>query len=205
MRRHPIEANGTAAPRRNSRSDLSIKASRVGQSKRSSSPEQSTSSFSAKLRALRPLAGSVSRLPVLVAGLCASCAQAPPSAFQGASLPRLGESKQMPIEVCMPAGQRAYLSRLVCPGGDPPSYKRVGSFGNRNDVPKKLPPNEEQALLERVMRGAPLQAGEVDYHVVDGYELSCGETRRILFLDMYHCHQLPPTVAPHGFTLRAAK
>lgn len=111
----------------------------------------------------------------------------------------------MAIEVCMPTGQRAYLARLVCASGEPPSYKRVGSFGNRNAFPKNLPPGEERALFERVMRGEPMKPGEVDYHVVDGYELACGETRRIVYLDMYHCHQPAPAVVPHGFTLRAVK
>ena len=52
------------------------------------------------------------------------------------------------------------------------------------------------------MSGAPLKSGEPDYHVIDGYELSCGPAKRMVYMDMYHCHQAPPNQVPEGFQVR---
>ena len=133
--------------------------------------------------------------------LCAEPPRNPPEAPAGF----VGESKQSAIEVCNPAGERAYLSRLVCSGGESPTYKRMGSFGGRNEFPKNLSAEQTSVLVQRVISGAPLQPGEPDYHVIDGYEVICGEVKRVVYLDMYHCDQAPPTVAPRGFTLRPAE
>lgn len=110
-----------------------------------------------------------------------------------------GESKQTAIEVCTPAGQRAYLSRLVCPDGAAARYNRVGSFGNRNEIPGNLAPEQQKEMLERLRRSTPLQPGQPDYHVVDGYEVACGDVKRLLFMDMYHCEAPPPDRVPRGF------
>ncbi len=108
--------------------------------------------------------------------------------------PGLGDTKAMAIEVCMPPGQRAYLNRLLCADGSKPSYFRVGNFGSRNEVPPKLS-DEDQA---RLMLGK-LQPDDPDLHIVDGYQVSCGETKRMVYMDMYHCKQAPPTTVPAGF------
>ena len=112
--------------------------------------------------------------------------------------PGLGDTKATAIEVCMPPGQRAYLNRLLCADGSKPSYFRVGNFGPRNEVPPNLS-DEDQA---RLMLGK-LQPGDPDLHIVDGYQVSCGETKRMVYMDMYHCKQAPPTAVPAGFGKQA--
>lgn len=59
-----------------------------------------------------------------------------------------------------------------------------------------------EAMFERNLSGRALQPGELDHHVVDGYEVNCGAARRVLFMDMYHCNSAPPDGAPPGFTLK---
>lgn len=120
----------------------------------------------------------------------------------------LGESKASAIEVCRPEGQRAYLSRLVCGDGASPHYRRVGSFGNRTELPNNantLSKEEQNALLDSILGRTPRQAGEPDYHIVDVYEVACGSERRSLYMDMYHCDAQPPGEAPPGFTMRPEK
>jgi hypothetical protein len=106
-------------------------------------------------------------------------------AAQTAPLP--GETKQSPIEVCKPEGERDYLSKLTCPAGDVPSYRRLGSYGERNPLPKNISRAEFNAILESMMRYDALQPGETDHHVIDGYEFACGAQKRIIYMDMYHC------------------
>ena len=63
-----------------------------------------------------------------------------------------------PVKVRMPLGERAYLDRLRCPDGAPPSYNRQGS-------------------------GGPAADG----HIVDFYEVICqGRGKVIIIMDMYH-------------------
>jgi hypothetical protein len=59
----------------------------------------------------------------------------------------------------------------------------------------------QMPLSEQVAsaRGYPLQPGEVDYHVVDGYAVTCGTSKRLIYLDMYHCHQPPRTMRRPDF------
>jgi hypothetical protein len=147
----------------------------------------------------------LSRILLLcLAVLSASCASSPPVQVQPATV-GIGESKQTAIEVCKPAGERAYLSRLVCSTGQSPTFKRVGSIGSRNEIPNSLSAEQQKVLLDKLLRYTPLQPGEPDYHVIDGYEVVCGEEKRIVFLDMYHCDQPPPSAAIRGFTIRAPK
>ena len=42
-------------------------------------------------------------------------------------------------------------------------------------------------------------SGDPDLHIVDGYQVSCGETKRMVYMDMYHCKQASPTKVPAGF------
>lgn len=117
----------------------------------------------------------------------------------------LGASKESAIEVCRPAGQRAYLDRLQCADGSPVTYRRVGSFGARTELPQNLSDKEQAALLDKAIRGTPLQPGEPDHHVVDGYEVSCGQAKRIVYMDMYHCDRPATTEVPAGFTVRSSR
>ena len=66
-------------------------------------------------------------------------------------------SKERPVRAFMPAGEREYIMRLRCPGGNEPLFERVGSFG----------------------RG-PYG------NIIDGYSLKCGDAESILYIDMYH-------------------
>jgi hypothetical protein len=131
------------------------------------------------------------------------CATAPsPQDSSAPPPPGFGETSDTAIEVCMPRGERAYLDLLQCSDGSPAAYRRVGNFGRRNNPPGNLSQEQQSELLLRTIGGAPLRPGEQDYHVVDGYEVSCGAVKRMIYTDMYHCHQAPPTEAPRGFQLR---
>jgi hypothetical protein len=132
------------------------------------------------------------------------CANQPnvPASSEEKKPPGLGETKTTAIEVCRPQGQRAYLDRLQCSDGSSATYRRVSNVGERNPVPSNLTQAQQSALLNKLISGAPLQPGEPDYHIVDMYEVSCGNTKRMVFMDMYHCHQSPPNEAPTGFVLR---
>ena len=106
-----------------------------------------------------------------------------------------------PIEVCKPEGQRRYLARLVCPNRQHPEFRRVGSVGPRAPIPEAV----LEANLARWLAAASayqgLEAGDPDYHMVDHYELDCGDSSTSLYLDMYHCDAPPPDAAPRGFDL----
>jgi len=84
----------------------------------------------------------------------------------------LGE-KGNPVRVHMPPGQHAYLSRLVCSNGAPPTFRRVGNFG----------------------------VG-VYGTVIDGYDVDCAGTKRLVYMDMYHPDYIERRPVP-GFTIRA--
>lgn len=121
----------------------------------------------------------------------------------------LGASKATAIEVCMPAGQRAYLSRLRCPDGTAPGFQRSGSAGPRTEYPPQQPGESDEAYAGRVFGsssarlGAPLAVGETDHHVIDIYRLTCGQSTVTLFLDMYHCPDPKPREAPPGMSIVA--
>jgi hypothetical protein len=126
------------------------------------------------------------------------CATAPPARTAG-----LGEIKATAIEVCRPQGQRAYLDRLQCAdSGLAPSYRRVGSFGDRSDPPQQLNTEQSAVALDQILTVRPLKPGEPDYHIIDGYEVVCGATKRMIYMDMYHCDKPPPSAVPAGFERR---
>jgi len=83
-------------------------------------------------------------------------------------------SRDNPVRVNMPEGERGYLGRLRCANDAAPSFSRTGSFG-------------------------PGPFGSI----LDGYDVLCADSepaRSMLFLDMYHPEH-DETVAPPGFTL----
>jgi len=106
-----------------------------------------------------------------------------------------GETKKDAIEVCLPSGQHSFLADLQCPDGKAPRYHRVGSVGSRNPMPEEM--DFKPSLMDPTYR---LKKGEVDYHVVDKYEVACSEKTHTLFFDMYHCGDPKPWKAPRGFT-----
>lgn len=82
-------------------------------------------------------------------------------------------SKDNPARVNMPDGQRAYLRRLRCADGEPPSFSRSGSVG-------------------------PGPFGSI----VDAYRVDCGDSGpkgAVVYMDMYHPEH-EETAAPPGFT-----
>jgi len=85
---------------------------------------------------------------------------------------RFGYDKTNPIPVCMPAGERDYLSRLRCRCGEPFMFHRKGSFGSGPDK-----------------------------HVMDGYELICRNRLHhiTLYMDMYHAG--PSSQVPEELTI----
>ncbi len=83
-------------------------------------------------------------------------------------------SEENPVRVNMPAGQRAYLSRLRCADGKAPTFHRIGSAG---DGPYGT--------------------------IMDGYQVDCPGSQpasNVIFLDMYHPNHVE-TKAPPGYTI----
>lgn len=142
-----------------------------------------------------PLRHGIAALASIIAS---SCATVPDTQAPSDTEPGYGESRATAIEVCRVDGQRAYLARLVCPGGEAATYDHIGNAGPRNDLPADKPLSEQVSSARR----DPLPPGEVDYHVVDVYAFACGASTANLYLDMYHCHQQGPTRAPPGYTLK---
>ncbi|MBX3500264.1 MAG: hypothetical protein KF889_12525 [Alphaproteobacteria bacterium] len=81
--------------------------------------------------------------------------------------------KGNPVRVHRPAGQRAYLARLLCTGGGTPTFSRIGSFG----------------------------VGPYGT-IVDAYNVACGANAARVFMDMYHPGHVEGRAVP-GFTIRA--
>lgn len=110
-----------------------------------------------------------------------------------------GTSKENAIEVCRPAGERAYLSQLRCPDGDVPEFDRIGSYGRRTQpLPGAPSVGVTDSLRDPERR---VQPGEVDIHVIDGYRVVCDGEAYLVFLDMYHCGDPPTSVVPPGFSM----
>lgn len=108
-----------------------------------------------------------------------------------------GLSREAALEVCKPGGERAYLDRLRCANGSAPSYDRLGSVGPRNPATEA----DGDEMLEQIDPDRPLPAGQTDFHTLDLYEVVCPGRTYQIFMDMYHCHQPTPDLAPPGLTL----
>ena len=141
---------------------------------------------------------AITTLMTLACSLLGSCAS-PPSPYPDLFV---GESKLVPIEVCKPQGQRAYLARLVCRSGQAPAFNRAGNVGPREDFRAGMTDEQKMAAGNKMIRFEPLRPDELHFHIVDKFELTCGDSRTFLYLDMYHCEASPPTVAPRGYLLK---
>jgi hypothetical protein len=134
---------------------------------------------------------------VLLLSAC-STAPAPSSVPAQASATSPGSTRETAIEVCKPTGERDYLRRLRCADGSAPEFSRNGSYGTR--TPMKSAEDEKMAQ-DQALGGTPVPPGGPDFHVLDVYEIRCGDTAVEVFIDMYHCDQPPPAQAPAGFTI----
>lgn len=80
--------------------------------------------------------------------------QAPPSTAVTGDLGTMGN----PVRVLMPEGERAYLHRLRCGNGGPPTFERRGSGG--------IGPYGK---------------------ILDIYSVVCPDQSATVYMDMYHC------------------
>ena len=82
-------------------------------------------------------------------------------------------TKGNPVKCDRPSGQREYIMRLRCPGGDEPEFRRIGSYG----------------------------FGPYG-HMLDGYELTCKKDnlKSFIYMDMYHEGHRETNPVP-GFTV----
>src|SRR5438552_14625872 len=95
------------------------------------------------------------------------------TAAEHADTPAAGAlgSRENPIKTRGPRGEREFLVRLRCPGGEPPDFGRLGST-------------------------APAEDGDI----LDSYVIRCpsGRPSFLVLMDMYHDHRetglLPPFV-----------
>jgi hypothetical protein len=128
------------------------------------------------------------------------------SAAEPATESGLGLSISSAVEVCRPSGQRAYLERLTCPGGEAPRIGDRRSVGPRNPTSRQhTEPATDvqiQAHIRRLLEAKSPGPGETDTHIVDSYEVVCSDRTYLIYLDLYHCDKPPPEKAPPGFTLR---
>lgn len=112
-----------------------------------------------------------------------------------------GLSREQAIEVCYPEGEQQYLARLVCPDNSHPTFERSGSVGSRQPMPEDMSDAMMASLFADMRKPRKREPGEPDYHIIDAYEVVCGEARTTLYLDMYHCAQDRPTFSPKGFSI----
>lgn len=110
-----------------------------------------------------------------------------------------GLSREQAIEVCYPEGQQQYLARLICPDNSHPAFERRGSVGPRQPMPENMSEEKIAALLADLRKSRKREPGEPDHHIVDAYNVVCGEATTTLYLDMYHCAQDRPVFSPKGF------
>lgn len=83
-------------------------------------------------------------------------------------------SKENPVRVFEPRGERAYLNRLRCKDGKVPKYERIGSFG----------------------------FGAFD-NIIDGYDVRCEGSepaQSMIYMDMYFPNYTENRAVP-GFTI----
>lgn len=138
---------------------------------------------------------------LVVTSLLAACASSgsPPGATPLAASDDDGLTQAHAVEVCLPDGERDYLSRLICPSGEHPTFDRTGNVGPRTAIPGNMSRHAKDRMLQDNLEMTPLKAGEPDYHWIDAYEVTCGTTTTTVYMDMYHCQVDRPAKTPTGF------
>ena len=95
-----------------------------------------------------------------------------------------GSRPSEPIEVCLAKGAQERLAQLHCANGSVPTIARRRNVGPRSDPPDSL----SLATWDRM--GDPQRAlisGEVDYHIIDLFEVDCAGVAASVYVDAYHC------------------
>ena len=154
------------------------------------------------------LIGALTMIPLLAAAQDAVPAapeapavEAPAVEAAPAAADGYGLSLEQAIEVCYPEGEQQYLARLLCPDNSHPAFERSGSVGSRQPMPEDMSNETIASLFDDMRTLRKREPGEPDYHIIDAYEVVCGEVTTTLYLDMYHCAQERPTFSPKGFSI----
>jgi hypothetical protein len=105
-----------------------------------------------------------------------------------------GLSKESAVEVCLPPGERIFLSELRCADGQAPTFQRSGNVGPRNPIASET---FDESAMDPFFAVPP---GKKDDHIVDRFEVVCSDRTVAVFMDMYHCGTPKPWAAPKGFT-----
>ena len=129
--------------------------------------------------------GSVAAAAPPAASVASPVAPGPPG---GAGF---GLTKQRAVNVCMPDGERRFLSSLQCPDGSTPTFARRGNVGPRN-------PDSGELDMTAMDPHHVIPPGTVDSHIIDVYDVQCSGGPSIeVFMDMYHCSD-PDPLQPIG-------
>lgn len=111
-------------------------------------------------------------------------------------------SQDDPIEACRPDGARRYLEGLACPSGERVVFTRLGSMNTRTPLPADMTQAQVVAMVEANLAARALAPGEPDYHVIDAYQVECGDSgKTTLYVDAYHCGASRPPRVPAGFRI----
>ena len=148
-----------------------------------------------------PLLATAQQDAVPVAPEAPAVEAAPIAGVTTAAAEGYGLSREQAIEVCYPEGEQQYLARLVCPDNSHPAFERTGSVGPRQSIPKDMSEEKIASLLADLRKTRKREPGEPDHHIIDAYEVVCGEVTTTVYLDMYHCAQDRPTFSPKGFSI----
>ena len=61
---------------------------------------------------------------------------------------------------------------------------------------------DKDAMVMKLLTFQPLGKDDPHFHIIDEYEVTCGDSKRRVFVDMYHCDSPAPNKAPDGYSLR---
>ena len=112
-----------------------------------------------------------------------------------------GLTRENPVELCRITSGSQLFSRLTCASGQRPVIQRRGSIGPRTPHPEYMSQDEAVRMVERAMAYEALEPGEPDRHILDAYEVGCGDTPVTLYVDVYHCRPPSQVPTPAGFSL----
>ena len=103
-------------------------------------------------------------------------------------LPAMVSAENIPetsvIKVCGMHAEYDYIIKHKCEDGEEPQIVERKNIG-----PLSLPATEKQArrAAEQKYELHGLKPGEIDFHDVDRFTLSCEDKIEYLYFDIYHC------------------